>query len=111
MAYTKKIEIQHYTESQDEIGNDGMLWAVLIRAWAKIEENASGKEYYEAAQTNSENDVVFKIRYTKALENKLTSELRISYRGALYDIKSIGGLAERAPELTIRTVLLNGGVR
>ena len=111
MAYTKKIEVQQYTESQDNIGNDKQTWTALCTLWAKIGENATGKEYFAAAQTNSENDIVFKVRYTKALENKLTSELRIVYNGAYFDIKSIGGLVERAPELTIRAVLLNGGAR
>ena len=111
MAYTKKIEVQQYTESQDKIGNDKQTWTTLCTLWSKIEENTKGKEYYAAAQTNSENDIIFKVRYTKALENKLTSELRIVYNGAKFDIKSIGGLVERAPELAIRTVLHNGGVR
>lgn len=108
-TYNKKIEIQHSTETKDAIRNVKKTWSKLIQPWAKVEESGKGKEYYEAAQTNSESDVVFKIRYTKALENKLTSELRVLYNGAYYDIKSIGGLVERAQEITIRTVLLNGG--
>lgn len=111
MAYTKKITIQEYTETQDTIGNTVQTWATLISPWAKVEENTNGKEYYEAAQINSENDVVFKIRYTKSLESKLSSELRIVYQSAYYDIKSIGGLSERAPEITIRAAIINGGAR
>lgn len=110
-AYNKKIEIQQCTETKDAVRNIKRTWSVLIRPWVKIEESGAGKEYYAAAQTNSESDVVFKIRYTKALENKLASELRVLYNGAYYDIKSIGGLVERAQEITIRTVLLNGGAR
>lgn len=111
MAYNKKIEIQHYTESQDEIGNDVQEWTELFSPWTEIVEEGSGRKYYEAAQTNSENDVIFRIRYTSLLENKLTSQLRIRYKDAYYDIKYIGGLSEQSKELTIRTVLHNGGVR
>jgi SPP1 family predicted phage head-tail adaptor len=111
MAYNKKIEIQCYTEDQDDIGNDVKEWKALFTPWAEIVEDGNGRKYYEAAQTNSESDVVFKIRYTSLLGNKLTSELRIKYKDAIYDIKYIGGLVERARELTIRTVLHNGGTR
>jgi SPP1 family predicted phage head-tail adaptor len=111
MAYNKKIEIQYYSESQDEIGNDVQEWTKLISPWAEIIEEGNGRKYYEAAQTNSENDVIFRIRYTSLLENKLTSQLRIRYKDAYYDIKYIGGLSEQSKELTIRTVLHNGGVR
>lgn len=111
MAYTKKIEIQQYTETQDDIGNTVKEWITIFSPWAKIEENATGKEYYEAAQINSENDVVFKTRYSRILEGKLTSELRVRYRDAYYDIKHIGGIEEHSPEVVIRTVKLNGGVR
>lgn len=111
MAYTKKIEIQNYTETQDSIGNVVQTWAVLYSPWSKIEENATGKEYYEAAQTNSENDVIFKVRYSQKLEGKLTSELRIKYKNTYYDVKHIDGLEEHSLELVIRTVKLNGGAR
>lgn len=110
MAYTKKIEIQRYTESEDEIGNTEEVWETLFEPWAKVEESG-GKEYYAAAQTNSQNDVVFRIRYSSKLEGMLTSELRIVFRGVVYDVKHISGLSERAPELAIRTELLNGGKR
>lgn len=111
MAYTKKIEIQYYTEMQDTIGNDSQKWETLYTPWAKIEENATGKEFYEAAQTNSENDVIFKVRYSRMLEGKLTSELRIKYKNAYYDVKHMDGIEEHSLEVTIRTVKLNGGVR
>lgn len=111
MAYNKKIEIQHYAETQDDVGNNILAWTALCTPWAEIVEDGNGRKYYEAAQTNSESDVVFKIRYTSLLASKLTSELRIKYKDAIYDIKYIGGLVERARELTIRTVLQNGGAR
>lgn len=111
MAYTKKIEIQQHIEAQDTIGNDTYEWETLYSPWAKIEENATGKEYYEAAQTNSENDVIFKVRYSSKLEGKLTSELRIKYKNAYYDVKHMDGMEEHSLEVTIRTVKLNGGVR
>jgi SPP1 family predicted phage head-tail adaptor len=110
MAYTKKIEIQCYTESQDDIGNDVQTWETLFRPWAEIS-TATGKEYYAAAQVNSENDVVFKIRYSSCMADKLSSELRILYSGKYYDIKRIDDVNEQHRQFVIRTTLRNGGVR
>lgn len=110
MAYTKKIEIQHYAETTDNIGNHKKAWQTLFRPWAEIN-GTGGREYYAAAQVNSENDMIFKIRYSRILEGKLTSELRIIYKGITYDIKHIDDFKEQHMEFVIRARQLNGGVR
>lgn len=109
MAYNKKIEIQYYTEEQDDIGNDIPVWTTLFRPWAEVN-CTGGKEYYAAAQVNSENDMLFKIRYSSCMEGKLPSELRIVYKGLIYDVKHIDDFMEQHRELVIRARQLNGGV-
>ena len=93
------------------IGNIDQTWTALYNPWANVEENATGKEYYDAAQTNSQNDVIFKVRYSSVLEGKLTSELRIKYKNAYYNVKHMDGIEEHSLEVAIRTVKLNGGAR
>lgn len=110
MAYNKKIEIQYYTEEQDDIGNDIPVWTTLFRPWAEVN-CTGGKEYYAAAQVNSENDMLFKIRYSSCMEGKLPSELRIVYKGLIYDVKHIDDFMEQHRELIIRAEQLNGGVQ
>lgn len=110
MAYTKKITVQYYAETEDTIGNMVRSWQTLFSPWAEIN-TATGKEYYAAAQVNSENDVVFKIRYSSCMAGKLTSELRILYGGRYYDIKRIDDVNEQHSQFVIRAVLKNGGVR
>ncbi len=110
MAYTKKIEIQHFTEMEDTVGNHVQSWETFFCPWAEIN-TATAKEYYAAAQVNSENDVVFKIRYSSILVGKLTSEVRIVYKGLIYDVKRIEDINEQHRQFAIRAVQLNGGVR
>lgn len=110
MAYTKKIEIQCCTEADDDIGNDMQNWKTLFRPWAEVN-CTGGREYYAAAQVNSENDMIFKIRYSRILADKLTSELRIVYNGIVYNIKHIDDFMEQHREYVIRAQQLNGGVR
>jgi len=110
MAYNKKIEIQYLTEEQDDIGNDISQWTALFRPWAEVS-GTGGREYYAAAQVNSENDMQFRIRYSSCMEGKLSSELRIVYKGLIYDVKHIDDVMEQHRELVIRAEQHNGGVR
>lgn len=107
MAYTKKIEIQHCTETKDKIGNITQNWEHFHTVWAEIE-TVGGREYYAAAQVNSQNDVTFKMRYSRVISAMLTSEIRIVYNGKIYNAESIVDKNERHRETIIRAVLLNG---
>lgn len=109
MAYDKKIEVQLLTETEDEIKQQITSWETFFRPWAEIK-CTGGREYYAAAQVNSENDVTFKIRRSKKFDGKLTSELRIVYGGIIYNVVHIE-LNEQRRELIIRARQLNGEVR
>ena len=106
MAYNKKIEIQIMTESQDDIGQDVPAWDTLFSPWTEIS-TLKGREYYAAAQTNSEKDVIFKIRYSRQLADKLSSELRLIYNGYIYDITDINDINEMHRTFEIRAKMLN----
>lgn len=108
MAYNKKIEIQHFSETIDVIGQRIQSWNTLFKPWASVN-GVGGREYYKAAQTNSENDMIFKIRYSNKLNNCLTSEIRILYNGKTYDIKHIDDYMQQHRELVIRASEVNGG--
>lgn len=107
MAYTKKIEIQALTERYDEIGQSISEWETIFRPWSSVN-SIGGKEYYKAAQTNSQNDMIFKIRYTKKISGYKTSEIRIVYNSKIYNIKHIDDYMEQHRELVIRAEEING---
>ena len=106
MAYNKKIEIQQLAESFDNIGNQVRQWQTIFNPWAEIRTN-TGKEYFAAAQVNSEDEYVFKIRYSRNIAEKLSSELRIVYKNQIFDIKNIQDTNDMHREFVIRAVQLN----
>lgn len=107
MAYSKKIEIQLLTEKIDPIGQRVPAWETVFKPWAEVS-CLSGREYYAAAQVNSESDYKFRLRYTKAVAGKLTSKLRIVYGGAVFDVVHIEDVKEQHRELILRARQLNG---
>lgn len=110
MAYNKKIEVQFLTETEDEIRQQITGWKTFFRPWAEIK-CTGGREYYAAAQVNSENDMTFRIRWSRKIAGKLTSELRIVYGGIVYNVVHIEDVNEQHRELVIRARQLNGEVR
>ncbi len=110
MTYNKKIEVQLLAETRDEIGQQVTGWETVFRPWSEIS-CTGGREYYAAAQTNSENDMTFKIRFSKKVAGKLTSELRIIYDGIVYNVVHIEDVNEQHRELIIRARQLNGEMR
>lgn len=108
MAYTHKIEFQILAEMTDKIGNQISEWVTIFTAWASVN-SIGGREYYNARQTNSENDVTFKVRYSRKIANYLTSEIRIVYNGKIFDVKHIDDYMEQHRELVFRTEQRNRG--
>lgn len=106
-AYTKRIEIQTLSDGADSIGNQGDGWTTLTRPWASVSV-ATGKEYLEAGQMNAENDVVFKMHYSRRINALEPSEVRIIYKGKIYDVKRITDYRELRQRLEIRAVEVNG---
>lgn len=110
MTYNKKIEVQLLTETRDEIGQQITGWDTVFSPWAEVK-CSGGREYYAAAQVNSENDMTFRIRWSGKIAGKLTSELRIVYGGIIYNVVHIEDVNERHREFVIRARQLNGEVR
>lgn len=110
MAYSKKIEVQLLTETEDEIRQQITGWETFFRPWAEVK-CTGGREYYAAAQVNSENDMTFRIRWSRKIAGKLTSELRVVYGGIVYNVVHIEDVNEQHRELVIRARQLNGEIQ
>lgn len=108
MAYTHKIDFQVLTEKSDEIGYQTTEWETVFTAWASVK-GIGGREYYNARQTNSENDVIFKVRYSRKIADYITSEIRIIYNGKNFDVKHVDDYMEQHRELVFRTKQINRG--
>lgn len=106
MTYSKKITFQVLTEKADEICSQIPEWTTIFTSWASVN-GIGGREYYNARQTNSENDMVFRVRYSRKIADYLTSEIRIVYNGKIFDVKHVDDYMEQHRELVFRTQQLN----
>jgi len=71
-------------------------WADAASVWAKIV-NTGGKEFYAAQKKNAETEAVFKVRYTK----RVNERMQIKYGNRTYEILSINDVGENHVELQI----------
>ena len=80
-------------------------WETAFTCWCSVEP-LSGREFWEAAAINRENEVRFTIRYRK----DVSAEMRIRLDGVVYNITSILDRDNRheALEILARTVTPDG---
>ena len=80
-------------------------WETAFTCWCGVEP-LSGREFWEAAAINRENEVRLTIRYRK----DVSAEMRIRLDGTVYDITSILDKNNRheALEILARTVTPDG---
>lgn len=87
-ARNAKIEIQKVFHTKDEIGNQEKDWKRHCAPWAYVN-NLSGSEYWEAARLNNKANVIFSVRYSKAIGEVNPGAYRIVWGGKVYNITYI----------------------
>lgn len=111
MTYNKKIIVLQKQDVTDEIGNSDAVWFTIYKGWASVN-CIGGNMYYEAAQTNSQNDMIFKTRFCKALSvvkyNENDPTYRIEYNGKMFEITHVDDFMERHLELVFRAKEVRG---
>lgn len=105
MTYDKKIRIFESTETKDSVGNITAAWTEIFNGWASIS-GAGGRRYYEAAQTNTQYEKVFTIRYNKTVSgislNPENPDYQIEYNNKRYTVKHMDDPDEKHRELVLR---------
>ena len=71
-------------------------WLTAFTCWCKVEP-LSGREFWQAAAVNRENEVRFTIRY----RDDVLPALRILFEGKLFDITSVLDVDNRHSKLEI----------
>ena len=100
-----KIVIQKSSVEMDDVGNQVLLWQDYYRC-AAYANNLSGSEYWAAAQTNSQKDVYFVVRYCSEVSVIDTENYRIIFRGQIYNITFIDNVKYENKMLKIRASLV-----
>ena len=100
-AYREPVTIEKSGYTEDEIGNQVPVWAEYYRGYAYMN-NLSGTEYWEAAQTQAQNTVMFIMRFHPLLSAMNTREDRLMHRGKAYNITSIDNVQYKNETVKIR---------
>lgn len=79
-----RITIQRSTPTLNSYGEPVDSWSTLATPWAE-QIDQPGREYFKADQRISEAMIIFRIRY----RTDLTTKMRVSFNGELYDIKAL----------------------
>lgn len=100
-AYREPVVIEKNSYSEDDIGNQVQAWTEYYRGYAYAN-NLSGSEYWEAAQTQAQNTVMFILRFHPLLGVMNTKECRLLHRGREYNITSIDNVQYKNETIKIR---------
>ena len=84
-----KIEVQVFGDSENEAGESIKTWKIYKRLWADKKQLKGITTYYEDKE-GLEYTYRFKVRYRE----DLTEDMRIVYKGVIYDIKHINPIKE-----------------
>jgi len=93
------ITIEQVTETRTSTGAFTRVWTTFAQVWAEKMEN-KGDEFFSADAQHSKTVVNFVIRKIAGV----TTKMRISYQGRVYDIKDITDHTGRRRELEITCV-------
>lgn len=86
----RRVEIQEATETQDETGQPVETWAT-IRTVRAARKDMRGWERFRTDQELAARESVFTTRWFSGL----TSEMRISHDGMIWDITGLAELGRR----------------
>src|SRR5690554_2291851 len=92
----KKIKFVYWGESYDDAGFPIEGWVTFREVWASVR-GLRGREFYNAASVQAQDDKIFNCRYFPGL----TPDMYIEFQGKYYNIKSINNLYERNEEYEI----------
>lgn len=97
----ERIIFQKSTAKKDKNGNRVLAWEDVYSC-AAYANNLSGTEYWAAAQTNSQTDMYFVVRYCSELKDINTENYRIIFRDEEYNITFIDNIQYANKTVKIR---------
>jgi len=84
------LEVQHYVETEDELGQPVKTWQHLMKAWGNFM-HLTGTQKWLAAQVQAEGTITLEMRYIPDLVTRLRADkklLRIKADGRDFAIES-----------------------
>lgn len=101
----QRITIQKSKIDVDKNGNHIIKWCDFFYCFAYVN-NLSGNEYWAAAQTNSQTDLYFVIRFCSEIAAIDSEHYRIIFKGNIYNITFVDNVQYRNKTLKLRASLV-----
>ncbi|NFM47904.1 head-tail adaptor protein [Clostridium botulinum] len=98
----KRIKFVVEQNGTDEDGYPLPGEKTIRECWARVR-GLRGREFYNAAAVQAQDDKIFNCRYFKGL----TQDIQIKYNKKLYNIKSINDLNEKHVEYEIHASVVS----
>lgn len=92
----QRITIQRPVDVSDSVGGYNRSWVMHARVWAEVLPQTASERVLDSQLT-----AVSRTRFTIRYRDDLTSDMRISYDGESYTIRSITDLYARGVALEI----------
>lgn len=86
----RRITIERFTATTDEVGGETQAWTGVAEVWAAVEPISDG-ERWRAAEVAASVTTRFRIRWGQGV----TVEDRIGYDGRTYDIVGVKEIGRR----------------
>ncbi len=97
----EKINIQKLELVVDDTGNHKNKWTDYFKCHAYVN-NLSGREYYQAAQVNAQDEIYFVVRYCSELKDIDCEHYRIVFRNQQYNITFVDNVMYKNQTIKLR---------
>lgn len=94
--FRHRITLQELVTGQDEAGQPVREWQDVATVWAAVEP-LRGREYWAAAQVQSEVTTRIRIRYRSGIR----PDMRVLYGGRVFNVTAVIDPEERHVELQL----------
>lgn len=94
--FRHRITLQELVTGQDEAGQPVQEWQDVATVWAAVEP-LRGREYWAAAQVQSEVTTRIRIRYRSGIR----PDMRVLYGGRVFNVTAVIDPEERHMELQL----------
>lgn len=101
----QRITIQKNEIDVDRNGNHITKWCDFFSCFAYVN-NLSGNEYWAAAQTNSQTDLYFVIRFCSEVAAIDSEHYRIIFKEHIYNISFVDNVQYKNKTLKLRASLV-----
>lgn len=98
-----RVAILQKQTGVDPDGYPTEMWSTTATVWAAVEPIA-GREYFQAAAVQAQNQTRFTMRY-----RKLTPDMRLQHDGQDYGVKSVLNLGGRYVWLQVMAEVVTSG--